>query len=76
MAIDQRPLFAPRLGLDAAGIDAVTHEVLLGRLRPAVPQGEVVLVRAALVAVPADADPQIGIGLENQIGRASCRERV
>ena len=54
---DDRPLFTPRLRLDAAGIDAVAHEVLLGGRRPAVAEGQVVLVRPALVAVTGDADP-------------------
>src|SRR6267143_5758142 len=66
VTIHERPLLAPGLRLDAAAIDPVAHEVLLGGLRAAVAERQVVLVRAALVAVPADPDPQIGIGLQNR----------
>src|SRR3954470_6872901 len=65
MTVDQGPLLAPRLGLDAARIDAMAHEILLGRLSPAVAEREVVFVRAALVAVPPYPDAQIGIRLQN-----------
>src|SRR5439155_26083240 len=66
MAVDQRFLLAPRLRLDPARIDAVAHEVLLGGLRPAIAESQVVLVRAALVAVTADADPQLRVRLQNR----------
>jgi hypothetical protein len=48
-------------GGDAARIDAARHEKALHRVRPARPEGEIVLARAALVAVAldADADPRI-----------------
>src|SRR5688572_4226353 len=60
VTLHQRPLFTPRLRLDAARIDPVAHEILLRGLRAAVAEGEVVLVRAALVAVTPDADAQVG----------------
>src|SRR6266704_1940349 len=66
VAVDQRLLLTPRLRLDAAGIDPVAHEVLLRGLRAAIAQGEVVLVGAALVTVPGDADPQLRVRLENR----------
>ena len=44
----------------------MAHEVLLGRLRAAIAEGEVVFVRAPFVAVPADPDPQLGIRLQNR----------
>src|SRR5439155_3689209 len=65
MAVDQRLLFTPRLRLDAARIDPVAHEVLLRGLRAAIAEREVVLVRAAFVAVPADPDLQLGVRLQN-----------
>ena len=61
----ERPLLAERLCLDAAPVDAVTHQVLLGRGRAAVAQGQVVLVGAALVTMPRDADVRIGIRLKD-----------
>src|SRR5574341_1814880 len=66
VAVHGRPLLAPRLRLDAARIDAVTHEVLLRGLRAAIAEGEVVLVRAALVTVSPDADAQVGVRLEDR----------
>src|SRR6201988_2370337 len=39
--VHQRPLLAPRLRLDAAGIDPVAHEVRRCRLRPEVPEAPV-----------------------------------
>src|SRR5712691_10243173 len=66
VAIHQRPLLAPRLRLDAAGIDPVAHEVLLGGLRAAIAQSEVVLVGAALIAVTADPNLQLGVRLQNR----------
>src|SRR5256886_4684533 len=65
VAVDERLFFTPRLRLDAAGVDPVRHEVLLRGLGPTVAEGEVVLVRPALVAVTADPDAEIGIRLEN-----------
>src|SRR6266487_4202187 len=50
MAVDQRLLFTPRLRLG---------------LRAAIAQGEVVLVGAALIAVPANPDFQVGVLLQN-----------
>src|SRR6266853_5223679 len=50
----ERPLFAVGRRLDAAGVDAVAHEILLGGSRPTVAEGEVVLVGAALVAMTRD----------------------
>src|SRR6185503_14459267 len=65
VAVHHGTLFAPRLRLDAAGIDAVAHQVLLGGLGAPVAEREVVLVGAALVAVAADADTEIRIGLQD-----------
>src|SRR5207244_8085966 len=59
-------LFAVGRRLDAAGVNAVAHEVLLGRCRAAVAEGEVVLIRAALVTVPADPDPQPRVRLQDR----------
>src|SRR5439155_75944 len=60
-----RPLFAVGHRLDATAVDTVAHEVLLGGRRAPVAEGEVVLVRAALVAVPGDADPEVRVRLED-----------
>ena len=65
MSVHERPFLAPRLGLDAARVDAVTHEVLLARLGAPVAEREVVFVRAALVAVPVDPDAEVGVGLQD-----------
>src|SRR5258706_2978127 len=65
VAVDHRLLFTPRLRLDAARIDPMAHEVLLRGLRAAVAQGEVVLVGAALIAVPTDPDFEVGVRLQN-----------
>src|SRR3989441_271606 len=61
----ERPLFAVGHRLEATAVDAVAHEVLLGGRRAPVAEGEVVLVRAALVAVPGDADPEVRVRLED-----------
>src|SRR5437879_7436698 len=66
VAIHERPLLAPRLRLDAARIDPVAHEVLLGRLRAAIAEGEVVFVRAPFVQLPADPNLQLGGRQENR----------
>src|SRR5213592_2669542 len=66
VALRERFLLAPRLRLDAAAVDSVTDEILLGRLRAAITERQVVLVRAALIAMPADADAEIGVGLQNR----------
>src|SRR5207247_7674713 len=66
MAVDQRFLLAPRLRLDPARIDAVAHEVLLGGLRPAIAESQRILVRAALIAVHAAADPQLRASPKNR----------
>src|SRR5437773_305847 len=65
VSVHERPFLAPRLGLDAARVDAVTHEVLLARLGAPVAEREVVFVRAALVAVPVDPDAEVGVGLQD-----------
>src|SRR6266700_4507339 len=61
-----RPLLAVRNGLDATGVDAVAHEVLLRGVGAPIAQGEVVLVRAALVTVPGNLHPQRGIFLQDR----------
>src|SRR6266545_5089794 len=66
VTVHGRPLLAPRLRFDAARIDAMAYEVLLRGLRAAIAERQVVLIRAALVAVPADPNPQIGIGLHDR----------
>src|SRR6266545_5688457 len=66
VTVHGRPLLAPRLRFDAARIDAVAYEVLLRGLRAAIAEGEVVFVRTAFVAVPADSDPEVGIRLQNR----------
>src|SRR2546428_5179133 len=66
VALRDRPLLAVRHGLDAAGVDAVAHEVLLRRGGAPVAEREVVFVRPALVAVPGDPDPQVGIRLQDR----------
>src|SRR6059036_3133184 len=62
----ERPLLAVGHGLDAARIDAVTDEVLLGRRRAPVAERQVVLVGPALVAMAADANPQPRVRLEDR----------
>src|SRR5256885_2222898 len=52
VSLRQRALFTVGHGLDALRLDAVAHEVLLGRGRPAVAEGQVILVRAAPARPP------------------------
>src|ERR1043166_5129369 len=66
MALRDRPLLAVRHGFDAAAVDAVADEVLLRRRGPAVAERQVVFVGAALVAVPADADAEGRVGLQDR----------
>src|SRR6266487_4734557 len=66
MSLGEGPLLAVGRRLDAARIDAVTDDVLLGRRRAPVTERQVVLVRTALVAVPADTDTQGRVSLENR----------
>src|SRR5690348_6268914 len=61
-----RPLFAERHHVDPAGVDPVRHQVGLRGRRPAVAEGQVVLLGTPLVAVPGDPDPHRGVGLENR----------
>src|SRR6266581_1713688 len=65
MSVHERLLLAPGLRLDATRVDPVAHEVLLRRLGAAVAERQVVLVRAALVAVAADADLELRVRLQN-----------
>src|SRR5579859_1623321 len=60
----ERPLLAVRDGLDAAGIDPMAHEILLGGVGAAIAQGEVVFVGPALVTVAGDLHPQRRILLQ------------
>lgn len=62
-----RPLLAVAGGAQARFGDAERDEVRLGRLGPALAEREVVLVRAALVAVPLDRDGELG-PLPQEIG--------
>src|SRR5438876_966134 len=62
----ERPLLAVGHGLDAARIDAVTDDVLLGRRRAPVTERQVVFVGPALVAMAADADAQRRVGLKDR----------
>src|SRR5437867_2448390 len=62
----ERPFLTVGHGLDPTPIDAVADEVLLRRRGAAIAERQVVLVRAALVAVPADADAQGGVSLEDR----------
>src|SRR5882672_3478708 len=66
VALSDRPLLAVRHGLDAARIDAVTDDVLLGRRRAPVAERQVVFVGPALVAMAADANPQPRVRLEDR----------
>src|SRR2546428_4556414 len=62
----ERPLLAVGHGLDPTPIDAVADDVLLRRRGAAIAERQVILVRAALVAVPADADAQGRVSLEDR----------
>src|SRR5207245_5024130 len=62
----ERPLFAVGDRLDAASVDAVARQVLLRRGGAPIAEGQVVFIRPALVAVPADADPQGAVRLQNR----------
>src|SRR6266704_4016184 len=66
VALRDRPLLTVGHGLDPTPIDAVADEVLLRRRGAAVAERQVVFVRAALVAVAADADAQGRVGLEDR----------
>jgi hypothetical protein len=56
---------AHRCGHDAIIADAPIDKVLLRREGTAVAQSQIVLVRAALVAMAGHLDPQLRVGLEN-----------
>src|SRR5438876_512296 len=62
----ERPLLTVGHGLDATPVDAVTHEILLRGRGASVAEGQVVFVRPALVAVARDANPQIGVRLQDR----------
>src|SRR3989475_2769689 len=66
VTLGDRPLLAVGHGLDAARIDAVTDQVLLGRRRAPVTERQVVFVGPALVAMAADANTQRRIRLEDR----------
>src|SRR2546422_10601353 len=64
VSLRDRALFAVRHRLDARRLDAVAHEILLRGGGPAVAQRQVVPVRPAPRAVPADGGSAGGVRLE------------
>src|SRR3989442_6582959 len=66
VALRDGALFAVGDGLEAASVDAVLDEVLFRPGRAPVAQREVVLIRAALVAMAADADAQPRVRLQDR----------
>src|SRR5205085_2957064 len=69
-------LFAVADGADAAAVDAEGHEVLLGRVGALVAEGQVVLLGAALVAVPFDQQTVLPVLPQPVRRRAQRRLRV
>ena len=71
----ERPLFAVADGADARGVDAESHQIVLGGVGAAVAEGEVVLLGAALVAVSFDQKVVLHGFFLSQVAesvRASC----
>src|SRR4029077_6169101 len=62
----ERFLLAVRHDLEPTFVDALAGEITLGRRRAPVPEGEVVFVAPALVAVPGDPDLDRGVGAQNR----------
>src|SRR5690606_20482283 len=70
----QRPGLAEALRLEARLVEAEAHEELLGRVRPAEAQRDVVLDRAALVRVPVD--PQLQRRVRTQDRNLGLQDRA
>src|SRR3989475_12904245 len=66
MSLGEGPLLTVGHGLDPTPIDAVAHDVLLGRRRAPVAERQVVFVGPALVAMAADPNPQARVSLEDR----------
>ena len=64
MILASRALFTVADDVDTARVDAMIDEVLLGRGCTALAEGQVVLIRAALVGVPFDANAHAWVRLE------------
>src|SRR5579864_2647209 len=64
VARHRRPLLAIADGLDAGGIDAERDQSLLRRIGAALAEAQIVLARAALVAIAGDRDADAGVGLQ------------